>query len=455
MLQLRLDGDVVGSETIMGDVRLASLELHRPGPRAHAHRPPCRSSQLTKEEKKAKKEAKRAAAAAAAEEAEKAAKKAEKKEKKDKKRAADDEAEAAPAKKSKSEMTEEERKAAKKAKKAAKAAAEAGAGEAAPAEPAAAAPDTPAAAGSEARVFVGNLPFKITEDWLKDEFKDCGELGEITWLTHSDTGRFKGAVFISMADAAAANKAIEANGRELEGRPMKVELATPRRSASYSGAGGATPIGAPSDPGEPSATIFMGNLPWDIDEDTLKKVLAPCGEVQRIHWLEKDGEFKGVAFVDFNSVEEATKAVALAGTPLGSKGRPVKINFGKGKTNAKSDDKWGGEKKQRVERPYKPAGPKPDGCYELFCGNLPWSIDDDKIKAFFAKAGATVTETRWLNDKETGEFKGIGFVGFGTTEEVDKAVALGGEQLEGRPIRLDYAGAKPEKKKEGAWQGGW
>ena len=190
MLQLGLDGDVVGSETIMGDVRLASLELHRPGPRAHAHRPPCRSSQLTKEEKKAKKEAKRAAAAAAAEEAEKAA----------------------------------------------KAAAEAGAGEAAPAEPAAAAPDTPAAAGSEARVFVGNLPFKITEDWLKDEFKDCGELGEITWLTHSDTGRFKGAVFISMADAAAANKAIEANGRELEGRPMKVELATPRRSASYAGA---------------------------------------------------------------------------------------------------------------------------------------------------------------------------------------------------------------------------
>ena len=62
-----------------------------------------------------------------------------------------------------------------------------------------------------------------------------------------------------------------------------------------------------------------------------------------------------------------------------------------------------------------------------------------------------MTSTRWLNDRETQEFKGVGFVGFDTTEEVDKAVELGGNQLDGRPIRIDYAGAK---KKEGAWGGG-
>jgi len=42
-------------------------------------------------------------------------------------------------------------------------------------------------------------------------------------------------------------------------------------------------------------------------------------------------------------------------------------------------------------------------------------------------------------------------VGFGETADVDKAVTLGGEQLDGRPIRIDYAG---QKKKEGAWGGG-
>lgn len=64
-----------------------------------------------------------------------------------------------------------------------------------------------------------------------------------------------------------------------------------------------------------------------------------------------------------------------------------------------------------------------------------------------------VNGVRWLNDKATGEFKGVGFVSFDATEDVDKGVTLGGEQLDGRPIRLDYAGQKP--KKEGAWQGGW
>ena len=83
-------------------------------------------------------------------------------------------------------------------------------------------------------------------------------------------------------------------------------------------------------------------------------------------------------------------------------------------------------------------------------GNLPWSIDDDKIAEFFKDCG-TVTATRWLNDKETGDFKGVGWVTFASTEEVDKAVQMGGEQLDGRPIRIDYAGQKKEKP---AWGGG-
>lgn len=280
----------------------------------------------------------------------------------------------------------------------------------------------------------------------------------MTWLNHSDTGRFKGSVFISMSSAEAVAKAIELNGSDLEGRPMKVEAATPRKAGPPGGTAGNGEVG------EPSESVFVGNLAWDIDEETLKSAFADCGEIWKIKFLEKDGEFKGIAFIDFATVEAATKATKLAGTNV--KGRPLRINFSKSKGGGTpkegGNNAAGGKggKGGRIERPYKPAGPKPDGCLELFCGNLPWSIDDDKIKAFFSSAGATVTQTRWLNDKETGEFKGIGFVGFGTTEEVDKAAELGGNQLEGRPIRIDYAGAKKDgagddNKKKGAWQGGW
>jgi hypothetical protein len=46
-----------------------------------------------------------------------------------------------------------------------------------------------------------------------------------------------------------------------------------------------------------------------------------------------------------------------------------------------------------------------------------------------------------------------GFVAFDDSADVDKAIKLGGEQLDGRPIRIDFAGNKP--KKEGAWGGKW
>jgi len=302
----------------------------------------------------------------------------------------------------------------------------------------------------EARVYVGNLPFSMTDDWIKEEFQSAGAVTKTDWLSHADTGRFKGSGFITFASEAEAAKAVELNGKELEGRPMKVELATPRKAAPPGGFGGS------GDLGEPTASIFCGNLSWNVTEDQLKEAFSSCGEISRIKWVEKDGEFKGICFIDFNSIEDATKAVALAGTQVA--GRPLRINFSKPKEPAAGGkggawkDKPGGAG-GRTERPYKPQGAKPDGCLELFCGNLPWSIDEAKIATFFKGAGAEVASTRWLNDKETGEFKGIGFVAFHDTESVDKAVTLGGENLDGRPIRLDYAGQKKEKP-AGAWQGG-
>ena len=59
--------------------------------------------------------------------------------------------------------------------------------------------------------------------------------------------------------------------------------------------------------------------------------------MQRIKYLMKEEQFTGNCFLDFNTVDEATKAVALNGTEF--KGRPLRLNFSKGK---KKDDSWGG-----------------------------------------------------------------------------------------------------------------
>ena len=400
------------------------------------------------EEKAAKKAAKKAKKEGGDEDDEKAAKKA----KKEKKRAAEEAAAAGgdePAKKKKKADDDDDdepkvklSKEEKAAKKAAKAAKKEGGGDFAP--PAAISSPAPAGEGELNRIFVGNLPFKMTEDWLKQTIESAGTVKDIDWLMHADTGKWKGSVFCTMESAAEASAAAASlNGKDVEGRPMKVEVATPKKAAS-----GRTPV---LEENPPSENVFLGNLSWSVTEEALRALFEPCGAISRIKWLEKDGEFRGMAFLDFETIEAATNAVALNGSDLS--GRPVRANFSKPK--APSDNKWGGGGDKwgaaaKPQRPSKPTGDKPDGCVELFCGNLPWSIDETKISDFFAKSGATVTGTRWLNDKESGEFKGIGFVTFQDTADVDKAVSLGGEQLDGRTIRLDYAG---QKKKEGAWQG--
>ena len=250
---------------------------------------------------------------------EKAAKKAKKEEKKAKKREAEVVEEEKPAKKPKGEETEEERAARKAAKKAAKKSAsefapppaevdvkaEKKAKKAKAAVEAAVETDAPtpktAAEGSvegNNRVYVGNLPFSMTEDWMKEEFSSAGSVTNIDWLTHSDTGRFKGAVFVTFSSKEEADKAIGFNGKELEGRPMKVELATPKKSGPPGGFAGS------GDPGEPSESIFCGNLSWSITEENLRSTFSSCGEISRIKWLEKDGEFKGICFIDFATVED-------------------------------------------------------------------------------------------------------------------------------------------------------
>lgn len=83
---------------------------------------------------------------------------------------------------------------------------------------------------------------------------------------------------------------------------------------------------------------------------------------------------------------------------------PIRINFSKGKSGgASGGDKWGsanGAKTAgRTERPYKPAGEKPEGCLEIFVGNLPWSITEEKITEFFGTAGATVRSAPALSSR--------------------------------------------------------
>ena len=78
------------------------------------------------------------------------------------------------------------------------------------------------------KLYVGNLPYSINDESLKDLFAASGEVVEAKVITDKFSGRSKGFGFVTMKDDAAAEKAIqEMAEKDIEGRPLKVNIARP------------------------------------------------------------------------------------------------------------------------------------------------------------------------------------------------------------------------------------
>ena len=85
------------------------------------------------------------------------------------------------------------------------------------------------------KVYVGNLSYSLTEEKLKELFSEYGEVSEVVIVKDKYSGRSKGFGFITFADDESAKKAIsEMNGKEVEGRELKVNEARPREEGQYS-----------------------------------------------------------------------------------------------------------------------------------------------------------------------------------------------------------------------------
>jgi len=76
------------------------------------------------------------------------------------------------------------------------------------------------------KLFVGNLSFNVTEDMLRTVFSEFGEVASVKILTDTYTGRTRGFGFIDVENHEAAISAL--NGKELEGKPLTVNIARER-----------------------------------------------------------------------------------------------------------------------------------------------------------------------------------------------------------------------------------
>lgn len=92
------------------------------------------------------------------------------------------------------------------------------------------------------KIYVGNLPYSVTDDALKSNFGEFGSVSSAKVMMDRETGQSKGFGFVEMASAEFAQAAITAlNGMSVDGRSIVVSQARPREegrgSGGYSSAG--------------------------------------------------------------------------------------------------------------------------------------------------------------------------------------------------------------------------
>jgi RNA recognition motif-containing protein len=78
-------------------------------------------------------------------------------------------------------------------------------------------------------IYCGNLSWQTTEAGLQAAFEEFGEVSAVTIIKDRHTSQSRGFGFVEMPNDAEGQAAISAmNGKELDGRPLKVDQARPR-----------------------------------------------------------------------------------------------------------------------------------------------------------------------------------------------------------------------------------
>jgi len=144
--------------------------------------------------------------------------------------------------------------------------------------------------------------------------------------------------------------------------------------------------------------IYFGNVPFSLDEGSIKNIFKDCGEIVELNLIrdKSTGVFKGYGFIKFSSEESVKKASQLNGKDVN--GRSLRVVQG---TNIKPKEK------PQVKT--------------IYFGNTPLDIREEDIREFFKDCGQIV-KIRLLKNPETGEFRRSGFVEFETDEGAKKAL---------------------------------
>ena len=88
---------------------------------------------------------------------------------------------------------------------------------------------------------------------------------------------------------------------------------------------------------------------------------------------------------------------------------------------------------------------------QIYVGNIPYSKTEEDLQDLFAQFG-TVNSVKFVNDRETGRFRGFGFVEMADGPAADEAISdLEGKDFDGRTLRVNEARPRPARPPRDTW----
>jgi len=211
--------------------------------------------------------------------------------------------------------------------------------------------------------------------------------------------------------------------------------------------------------------VFVGNLSFKTTAEELKSAFETVGKVANANIITRGSRSLGYGFVDFNSEEDANKAVTEMNkrkvddreinveiakprdeskpTSAPSRGRGFRggRGYGRGRYGIRGGFRRGGGMNFRrrsrppMRRPVSTEG-RAQSTSTLFVANLPYSLDDEGLAKIFA--GLSVKNSHVIR-RPNGRSKGFGFVEF--EHEDDQKKGLNGEKktADGRELVIKVA----------------
>lgn len=187
-------------------------------------------------------------------------------------------------------------------------------------------------------MFVGNCPLSTDEKVLKRLFKEYGDVESTRFrcAPPADANARRRAIaitknfnkkgychvgYVVFKEESAAQRALEKNGFVLDGHHLRVDIAAGDGSEKYSS----------------KKSVFIGNLPFDVNEDEIRTHFEDCGDVVNVR-IVRDRQTsigKGICYVQFNARECVSLALKLNKSRF--QGRELRVMACSEKVKAKQD----------------------------------------------------------------------------------------------------------------------